>query len=182
MSPGGRASPLGIARRVADLLADASVAVGGAALVAAGAVIVIDVVGRVFGAPLRGAQDLSQMALVLIVFGGMAFCDRIGGHVSVDLFETSFSARANSWFAAFANALGALIFFLIAVEIWESSKISQMLNLATNILKLPKAPFQYAVAVFCIITALGMLVRMVDCIGRARGPLSAAGDSTGNAP
>jgi TRAP-type C4-dicarboxylate transport system permease small subunit len=177
-----RAGAPGIAKRVADFLADASVAVGGAALVAAGAIIVVDVVGRVFGAPLRGAQDLAQMALVLIVFGGMAFCDRIGGHVSVDLFETSFSVRANLWFAAFANGLGALIFSLIAFEIWESSKISQMLNLATNILKLPKAPFQYAVAAFCVITALGMLVRMADCIGRARGPLSAAGDSTGNAP
>lgn len=173
MSRRVRTGGLGIARRVADRLADLSVAIGGAALVAAGAIIVIDVVGRVFGAPLRGAQDLSQMALVLIVFGGMAFCDRTGGHVSVDLFETSFSARANLWFAAFANALGALIFVLIAVEIWESSKISRMLHLATNILKLPKAPFQYAVAAFCVITALGMLVRMADGIGRARAPLGA---------
>lgn len=182
MSRSVRAGGFGVARRVADVLADASVAIGGAALVAAGAIIVVDVVGRVFGEPLRGAQDLAQMALVLIVFGGMAFCDRVGGHVSVDLFETSFSARANLWFAAFANALGALIFILIAVEIWESSKISRMLNLATNILKLPKAPFQYAVAAFCVITALGMLVRMADGIARARGRLPADHAGEGRAP
>ena len=136
--------------------------------------------GAMPGALGNGASDRPWLAAYPP--GVPAEIDVAGLGTLVDLFETSFSVRANLWFAAFANGLGALIFSPIAFEIWESSKISQMLNLATNILKLPKAPFQYAVAAFCVITALGMLVRMADCIGRARGPLSAAGDSTGNAP
>ena len=38
------------------------------------AVIVVDVVGRNFGAPLYGAQDLVMMTMVIVVFGGMALC------------------------------------------------------------------------------------------------------------
>ncbi|WP_368074615.1 TRAP transporter small permease [Alloyangia pacifica] len=37
-------------------------------------VIVVDVIGRNFGMPLYGAQDLVIMTMVIIVFGGMALC------------------------------------------------------------------------------------------------------------
>lgn len=40
------------------------------------AVILSDVIMRYFGAPIRGAQDVVQMSMVVLVFGGMALCDR----------------------------------------------------------------------------------------------------------
>ncbi|WP_306418449.1 TRAP transporter small permease [Pseudoprimorskyibacter insulae] len=122
-------------------------------------IIMIDVVGRYFGAPLRGAQDITQMGLVLIVFGGMALCDRVGGHINVDLFEKKFPPTV-IWLGDFISAwLGAIIFAAIAVYVLESAALSRMLNLATNIINLPKAWFQYFVVAACIITAFGMALR-----------------------
>ena len=60
-----------------------------------------------------------------------------------------------------APLLGAVIFAGIAWTVWESAALSRMLNLATNIIYLPKAWFQYVVVVMSIITAIGMLVRAV---------------------
>ncbi|WP_246022213.1 TRAP transporter small permease [Pararhodobacter zhoushanensis] len=124
-------------------------------------VILIDVIGRYFGSPLRGAQDVTQMAMVVLVFGGMALCDRQGGHIAVDLFERSFPNWLNKLTDIVAAVLGALVFGLIAWNMWKSASISQMLNLSTNIINLPKDWFQYYVVVCSVITAAGMTLRAV---------------------
>lgn len=152
---------LSLARRLVDFLVDAAAAIAALALVVLMGVVVVDVIGRFFGSPLRGAQDIVKMTFIFIVFGGMAFCDRIGGHVAVDLFESKFPKRLNHGFSIFAALLGAVIFGLIAWQIWEASKISLMLNSATNILKLPRAPFQYCIIAFAILTSAAMLFKAV---------------------
>jgi TRAP-type C4-dicarboxylate transport system permease small subunit len=143
----------------ADGLTRLSALIGMIGLIAEVVVILIDVVGRFFGHPLTGAQDISMMAMVLIVFGGMALCDRIGGHIAVDLFENSMPTWMVRLGDVISALLGAAIFFGIAWTTWESAGLSRMLNLATNIINLPKAWFQYFMVVASVITALGMLLR-----------------------
>lgn len=141
--------------------------IGSLGLVTVAGVILADVIGRFFGAPIAGARDVSEMAMVIVVFGGMALCDRAGGHIAMDLFERYYPPAMNRWIDAFAAALGAAIFLAIAWMVWESSKISQMLNLSTNLLNLPKAWFQWALAGFSVITALGMALRAAElALGR----------------
>jgi len=125
-------------------------------------VILIDVVGRALGKPLYGSQDLTTMAMVILVFGGMAICDRNGGHIAVDLFERKFPPAMNHVIDIIAALLGALIFFSIAYAIYDSSKISMMLKLSTNLLGLQKVWFQWALAGFSILTALGLLLRATE--------------------
>lgn len=149
-------------RWAADGLIGLSAAIGTAGLVLEVVVILIDVIGRYFHAPLRGAQDISQMTMVIIVFGGMALCDKVGGHVSVDLFERVFPEWMNRLIDIIAALLGAVIFLTLAWSIYESAKLSLMLNLATNIIQMPKAYFQWALAAFAIVTALGMALRVLE--------------------
>ncbi|MBL4810814.1 MAG: TRAP transporter small permease [Rhodobacteraceae bacterium] len=126
------------------------------------AVILVDVVGRYFNNPLTGAQDISQMALIFIVFGGMSLCDKLGGHISVDVFEPMLP-RVVIWLGdVIAPALGVIIFVLLAWTTYESAVLSRMLNLSTNIINLPKATFQYVVIAASLITALGMLLKTID--------------------
>ncbi len=148
-------------RRAADRLIDLSAALGALALLTIVSIVVIDVVGRYFGAPLYGAQDLQTMAAVFVVFGGMAYCDRQGRHVAVDLVEPLFSRRFNRLLTILGTATGAVIFALIAWYIFEASKLSLMLNLATNILTLPRAPFQYAIVAFSALTSAAMVLRLL---------------------
>lgn len=145
--------------KLADRLIGLSALFGSIGLIVEVVVILVDVVGRYFGTPLTGAQDISQMTMVIVVFGGMALCDKLGGHISVDIFEHVFPTRVLWLGDVIAPLLGGVIFCGIAWTVWESAALSRMLNLATNIIYLPKAWFQYIMVVMSIITAFGMFMR-----------------------
>ena len=149
-------------RKVADGLIGLSAAIGTLAVIVEVGVILVDVIGRALGSPLFGSQDLITMTMVILVFGGMALCDRTGGHISVDLLEKKFPKAMNRIIDIFAAALGAVIFAFIAWAVWDSAKISAMLNLSTNLLNLPKVWFQWALCGFSVLTALGMALRAVE--------------------
>ena len=149
-------------RRAADILIGLAAALGAFGLLVEVGVILADVIGRAVGHPLFGAHDLVTMTMVVLVFGGMALCDRTGGHIAVDLFERRFPARMNRIVDVLSALLGAMIFVMIAWAVWESAKLSQMLNLSTNLLLLPKAWFQWALIGFALLTALGMALRAAE--------------------
>lgn len=148
--------------RTLDGLVNLSSILGTLALIFAVSVTLIDVTGRLFGAPLPGGQDLSQMTMVIIVFGGMALCDRQGGNIAVDIFEDKFPARMNRWLDMVGWVLGCAIFTAIGYTMLGAAEMSKLLNLSTNIIAIPKAPFQYIVAFFAFLTALSMLARIVS--------------------
>lgn len=155
---------LSFLRKGVDRLVSLSAAIGGIGLIFEVVLILTDVVLRFFGAPLAGAQDLSQMAMTVVVFGGMALCDRVGGHVAVDIFERSFPHWMNHLANIVSAFLGAAIFACLAWTIYESAKLSVMLHLATNIISLPKQYFQWGVSIFSAITAFAMFLRGVELI------------------
>lgn len=149
-------------RKVADRLIGLSAVLGALGLLAEMLVILVDVVGRAFGAPLFGSFDLTTMMLVIVVFGGMAMCDRIGGHVAVDILEDRLPAGFNRFVDILSAALGSVIFAVMAWAVYESAKLSLMLNLSTNLIQLPKAWFQWCLCGFAGLTALAMLLRAVE--------------------
>lgn len=154
-------------KAVTNKLIDLCAIIGAIGLLFVTLIILIDVIGRAFGYPLTGAQDISQMGMVIIVFGAMALCDRIGGHIIIDIFETSYSARLNHWMDVFSALLGTLIFAAMAWTIFEAAKLAQMLNLATNIIFLPKAYFQWILMGFAALTSVSMALRAFDLIFHA---------------
>ncbi len=149
-------------RKFADRLIGLSAIIGSLALVVLVGTILYDVIGSQFGYPLYGALDVTIMSFVIVVFGGMALCDRRGGHISVDLLECKFPTALNRAIDSFSAALGAVIFVTLAWAVYESAQISEMLNLSTNLLRLPKAWFQYALCGLALLTAFGMALRAIE--------------------
>jgi len=149
-------------RHVADRLISLSAIIGSVGLLIEVAVILVDVIGRIFGRPLFGSQDLTTMVMVIVVFGGMALCDRKGGHIAVDVFEPFFPYTLNRVIDMVSALAGAMIFVLMAWAIYDSARISVMLNLSTNLLNLPKAWFQWSLCIFALLTATGMFLRSVE--------------------
>lgn len=151
-----------LTRKIADRLISLSATIGAIGLLVEMAVILVDVVGRALGRPLYGSQDIITMAMVILVFGAMALCDRNGGHVAVDIFERYFPGWLNRAIDIAAALFGAAIFLALAWAVLESAKLSVMLNLSTNLLRLSKAWFQWALAGFAVLTALAMLLRAIE--------------------
>lgn len=155
-------------RKLADRLIGLSAAIGAVALIVEVAVILVDVVGRAAGDPLYGSQDLITMTMVIIVFGAMALCDRDGGHISVDLLQRYYPDAMNRLIDILTALIGMVIFLGIAYAVNESAKISVMLDLSTNLLRLPKVWFQNGLSVFALLTAAGMALRAVELIVSGR--------------
>lgn len=149
-------------RKIADRFIGLSAVLGSVGLFIEVGVILVDVIGRAFGRPLYGSQDVITMSQVIVVFGGMALCDRLGGHIAVDIFERRFARWLNRGIDILSALLGAVIFIGIAYAILESAKISVMLNLNTNLLRLQKSWFQWALAGFALVTAFGLLLRAAE--------------------
>ncbi|GAB4511859.1 MAG: TRAP transporter small permease [Roseibium sp.] len=149
-------------RTLVDRLIGLSTFTGAAALTVVMGVILVDVIGRAFGSPLFGSHDIVTMTMSLIVFGGMALCDRKGGHISVDLLERHFPGVLNRIVDIFSAVAGSVIFAGIAWYVYDYSKISVMLNRQTNLLDLPIAWFQWAIAALALITAFAMLLRALE--------------------
>lgn len=149
-------------RWLADRLIGLSAIVGALGLLFEVVLILTDVTGRYFGRPLAGAQDMSQMAMVLLVFGAMALCDRQGSHIAIDIFEARYPRWLNLSADIISALLGAIIFLGLAWTVYQSSKLSLMLNLSTNVIRLPKAHFQWIMCAFCLVAAAGMLLRAVE--------------------
>ena len=143
---------------------------GGLALVSLTAVIMADVVGRFFGAPVYGSRDIVQMASVFVVFGGLAYADLKGGHIQVDILANTFPDALNRALVAAGYLLGAAAFALVAWQLWKAAGFSAMLGSATNLLRIPRAPFQQAAAILSGLTALLMVWRVVTTLaGRDTG-------------
>lgn len=151
-------------RALTDRLISLSAWVGTVALLFVVATVLVDVVGRSFGKPLYGAQDMVTMAFVIIVFGGMALCDKLGGHISVDLFERHFSRQLNLLIDVTVDLLGGAIFLMIGYAVIKSAQLSAMLNLRTNLLGLPLAWFQWTLAGLALVTGLALLLRALEFI------------------
>lgn len=79
---------------------------------------VISVGGRnFFNAPLPGYVDWIEQAMPLIAFMGVAFTQRDGGHIRMDMLVGALRGRA-LWFAEFITVLAMLI--LVVLLVWGS--------------------------------------------------------------
>ena len=95
------------------------------------------------------------MAMVLVVFGAMALCDRRAG-MSPWTFSSGACRPDSTECSTFSGRLPPRS----SSRRWpgrcsKSARLSQMLNLSTNLIDLPKAWFQWALAAFAGLTALG---------------------------
>jgi len=72
-------------------------------------VAVANIVGRYFGYPVPGYIDYMEQAVPAIAILGIAYCQRIGGHIRMDIVVGALKGRV-LWFAEF---LGVLFMLLI---------------------------------------------------------------------
>lgn len=88
---------------------------GGLAVFSLMLLAVVSVGGRnFFNQPLPGYVDWIEQAMPLIAFVGVAFCQRLGGHIRMDILIGQLKGRA-LWLAEFVSVLVMLILMLLLV-------------------------------------------------------------------
>ncbi len=127
---------------------------GGVVLLGLMALVAFDVVMRyVLRIPFLGAYELTELAMVLIVFLGLPYCAITGGHVAVDAFDAWLNRPAFRWLHGVVALVGAA---LLAVMSWETVRYAlrgKERGEATNMLKIDLFPFELlaaaSLALFC---------------------------------
>lgn len=70
----------------------------------------LDVIWRTtFGSPIRGVQDYSSVAMVLVVYLSLAYAEKQGSHVSFGLIMDRLSRRASSTLTAVGLAVSTAV-------------------------------------------------------------------------
>lgn len=91
-------------------------------LIAAFAIFLLMVLGTaqiflrsVFNSPIAGYIDLVELSMASMAFLGAAYCQRLGGHIRMEIFVGSLKGRWLWGFEIFSTLVGL---FIIAVLIW----------------------------------------------------------------
>jgi TRAP-type C4-dicarboxylate transport system permease small subunit len=100
-----------------------------------------DILGRTFfSRPFPGTVELTELAVVVLVYLGLARAEDDDAHIAVDLLYVRLGERGQLLMRAFAGAATALV---IAVMTWRLIVFAQQMhsgNYTTGVLRIPLYP------------------------------------------
>ncbi|MAL78486.1 MAG: C4-dicarboxylate ABC transporter substrate-binding protein [Sneathiella sp.] len=80
---------------------------------------VTQVFGRkLINAPIPGYIDYIEQSMIIFAFFGIAYCQRLGGHVRMDLFMARFNGRLLYFFEALATLVGLVVITILIDTSW----------------------------------------------------------------
>jgi TRAP-type C4-dicarboxylate transport system permease small subunit len=130
----------------------------GIVLLALLGLVLFDVVMRyALRLPFLGAYEMTELAMVLIVFLALPYCAATGGHVAVDVLSPVLDRPRLRWVNALVHLAGAALLLIIAWQATLYAMGSVARGEATNMLRIPKYPFELVTAACAAIFALVLI-------------------------
>lgn len=119
-----------------------------------------DVMGRyVFDAPIKGGFELTELALLVLIFAGLPLASRGDEHVTMDFIDKILSPAAQIMLQRIVHLLcGALIVGLSWLVYLKAGKIMDYGD-TTDVLKVPVGPFVYVMALMVLVTGIIHVVK-----------------------
>jgi len=127
----------------------------------------VDVIGRyALNAPLRGAYEITELAMGVLVLGALPMVSARREHIRVDLADALMTGRAGPLRDILVALATCAISGLVAWQLWHRAGQALREGDATFLLALPTAPFTFAMAVFVTLNTLVLAVHLI-LAGRA---------------
>ena len=131
------------------------------------AMVVFEVVARyVFNRPMHGYIDIMEMMMVLLVFLTLAYCQREGGHIRMELFMTRVLRGGRRYhLAEFFHLLISLAGFgIIALFAVVETLHAREVGDSTMTIYLPTWPVRLLAAIGAIFLCLRFILQMVQSL------------------
>jgi TRAP-type C4-dicarboxylate transport system permease small subunit len=143
--------PRSLAERVSGWLET----LGAIALFAMMAITFADIIGRfVLHRPVAGSTDLVQVLLLLTAGCTLPAVTYRGEHLSIGLFDGARPTGPERMRRAVVATVLALCFAALALLLWRYAGETALNGDVIGYLRLPVAPFVYALSVLCLVAAL----------------------------
>ena len=128
---------------------------------------VADVLLRLFlDRPIRGAFEIVEFLMVMVVFSAMAYTGLLRGHIVIQIL----SSRLPECPRAILDSIADLISIgFCCLLIWQGIAQAQMTRLRNDIsgvLSIPVSPFYYVVVLGMVLMGLVFLANLLDSVGR----------------
>jgi TRAP-type C4-dicarboxylate transport system permease small subunit len=129
-----------------------------------------DVVARyLFNFPLRGAFEITELMLLVLIFAGLPLVSHADEHVTMDFIDHMLPAPLLRAIERAVHALCAVVFFFLAWLIWlKAGKIAAYGD-TTDVMRILVAPFVYFMSAMIALTAVVHLFKVV-ILPERRGP------------
>ena len=115
----------------------------------------VDVVGRyLLNRPVRGGFEITELALLVLIFAGLPLVSRGDEHVTMDFIDRLLGPRAQSLLARVVHGVCAAIMFLLTWLMWLKADRIWAYRDATDVLRIWYGPFVYFMAVMIALTGL----------------------------
>ncbi len=120
-----------------------------------------NIVGRYFGYPVPGYIDYMEQAVPAIAILGVAYCQRMGGHIRMDIVIGTLKGRA-LWIAEF---IGVLLMLAITTVLiygsWDHAYRAIRLGDSTVDINLPTWPTKILFPILFCILSLRLVIHVI---------------------
>lgn len=123
-----------------------------------------------FGRPFRGGYEMTQLAMAAIVACGLPYTAIKNAHVSVDILSRWFDRPAFRWLNFAVHAAGAAILAVLAWRAFDYAMTGMEYGDITNMMRIPKYPFQFAVAISGGLFSAVLVLRALQALQPGPGP------------
>jgi len=132
-----------------------------------------DIIGRKFAGlipafnPIPGTFEMTEFALIIIVFASIGFTQIKGEHISIDIITSHFPKRGQAVLEMIMSVLSIAMFALVA---WQAFVYAGRLhdgNNVSGVLSIPQYPFAIIVGIGSIIYCLAMLITFLQNLAKA---------------
>ena len=115
----------------------------------------VDVVARyVFNRPLRGAFEVTELMLLVLIFAGLPLVTHAREHVAMDFIDRLLAGRARDRLRRAIDVASAAIMLLLAWLIWLKADRIWEYRDATDVLRILYGPFVYFMSVMIGLSGL----------------------------
>ena len=136
--------------------------VASAILLAMMLLTVVDVIARyVFSRPVRGAFEVTELMLVVLIFAGLPLVSYSEEHAVMDFIDRVTGARGRRMLRRAVEAASGAFMFLLAWLTWLKADRIWAYRDATDVLRIVYGPFVYFMAVTLALAGLIHLGKVV---------------------
>ena len=115
----------------------------------------VDVVARyLFNRPIRGAFELTELTLLVLIFAGLPLVSHADEHVTMDFIDRMLPQRAVPILVRLIHALVAAVFFFLTWQVLIKAGRIAGYGDTTDVLRIPVGPFVYFMAAMIGLTAV----------------------------
>jgi TRAP-type C4-dicarboxylate transport system permease small subunit len=122
-----------------------------------------DVVARyLLNKPIRGAFEVTELMLMVVIFAGLPLVSHADEHVTMDFIDRALPAGARRMLIRAVHLFCAAIMFFLTWQVWIKAGRIASYGDTTDVLRISVGPFVYFMDAMIALTGLVHLYKVYD--------------------